>query len=160
MNDEIDLKIVRLLGWTVSKVPLGPDGNRAAGMGIGHPDFYPFIEKYGHLYSVDDPRDYYNSAYRKLYSGYNDIWFKTEDEAWQWVVDNVYFTSTIDHAMSLFDGTGITVCLSKPPDQEEQYSAYLADHPAPIGTNLYSVSLGWAESICMCWLKYKVETES
>jgi hypothetical protein len=159
MKDSINLQLVKLLGWTVTKVAIN-EGHPNRYLNPKHPQYQECLDKHGFKYGMNSPSGFYSSATRKLYSGYNDTWFDTEEEAWKWLERYVYFDSDLNQAMSLFDNTGITVCLSQPPDNEEQYSASLRDIPAHIATTLYSVSSSWAESICMCWIKYKVEMES
>lgn len=155
MNDYMNLQIIKLLGWKVYKAPVDEEGKRTS-YGTGHPNYAEAVAR-SKIYGVSAPDIY---PYEKISSGYCDKWFDSEEEAYKWIMECVYFSSDLNQAMSLFDGTGITVCLSKPPANEEHYSAYLTDHPIKFTSSLYSVSTSWAESVCMCWIKYKVETES
>lgn len=155
MSDSIDKQIATILGWKTCKAPVDQKGQRTH-YGVGHPEYSEAIAR-SNIFGVSAPDIY---PYEKISSGYCDKWFKSEEEALNWAVSNLDFSSSLDSAMTLFDGTGITVCLGKPPEEDEHYSAYLTDHPVEFSSNLYSVSSSWAESVCICWLKYKVEIES
>ena len=161
MEQSINLQIARLLGWTVTKVAINDQGHPNTYLNHRHPKYEECLERNGCKYSVNITDKYYSSATRKLSSGYNDIWFDTEDNAWIWLSGNVWFDSDLDQAMTLFVETGITVSLSQPADNLKHYSASVSNHPVKFPNDLYSVSEEcWAEAVCMCWLKFKVETES
>lgn len=155
MSDLIERQIANILGWETYKVPVDENGVKTS-YGVGHPKYAEAVAR-SNIYGINAPDIY---PYYKISSGYCDKWFKSEEEAFTWAVNNLDFSTSINSAMSLFEGTGITVCLGQPPEEAEEYSAYLTDHPVDFSSNLYSVSGSWAESICICWLKYKVEIDS
>ena len=168
-NDNINLSVVKLLGWTVVKnAKTGHD--HPSGVGPNHPSYKEFGDKNGYEFLVNSPADYYG-MYRKLYSGNAGKYFETESEAWGWLDLWTSFNTNLDAAMELFENTEITVCLGRPEkkfsDEENRYSANLQDLPgglsdiASLVSHIYSVSNNsWAEAVCMCWLKLKAELES
>lgn len=155
MNSHTNEKMVKALGWTVTKVAINKE-NHNQYITPANPRYKECLEKYGFKFGVNKPSDYETFSTRKLYSGYNDDWFDSEEEAWEWLSEKVYFDSDLNEAMSLFDGTGISVTLSQPAANLNHYSASISNHPASFSTNLYTVSSqSWAEAVCLCWLTYK-----